>query len=471
VKRGERNADRLGRQSLIGIATGDFGLALYWQTASLYLLYFYTDVLHISPAVSGAIYMGALVWDATIDPAIGAFADSTRSKLGRYRPYVLFGSPLLAIAFLSLFLLPAYGHGLVVTMAIVTLPLFRTCYAIVSVPYAAFSAYLTRHSDERTRLTVVRLMFGTAGGVAVALTALPVGEAMRTNAQPVLGWLLVSGCFAVIATFALLIGARASREYDLPSVTKAPGPGVAQKLRATAANGPFLILLAAIIVTSCSSTIFNKNLVYYFKYGLHDARLASLALSFMSIVVGCSVPVWGFVATRFSKRAAWLAGLIPTLLGLLLWWLVDGKSTALVFVGLALIALGNGAALTSYWAMLPDTVEFGEWRRGVRCESFGYGLVAFGQKVAFGAGGGLVGLLLAKIGYVADVTQSASTLAALKAIVFLTPLSGALLAGALISFYPLSRKLHRQMVAEIAERSSQDTGHSGRTPQAELAEI
>jgi len=243
-------------------------------------------------------------------------------------------------------------------------------------------------------------------------------------------------------------------DVDLPTSTSSSTPPFSKKLRATAANGPLMIVLAGIVVTSCTSTIFNKALVYYFKYVLADARLASIALSFMAIIVGLSVPVWGMVATRFSKRISWLSGMVPTLVGIILWRIVDGRDMVFLFAALGLIALGTGASVTSYWAMLPDTVEFAEWHSGIRSESFGYGLVAFGQKVAFGVGGGLLGLWLSNIGYVADAAQSAQTLAQIKSIVFLTPLTGVILTGALIAFYPLSPMLHGRMVAEIAARQS-----------------
>jgi GPH family glycoside/pentoside/hexuronide:cation symporter len=445
---------RLTRASVMGIGAGDFGLNLYWQTASLYLFYFYTDVLHLPPAQAGAIYMGALIWDAILDPIVGAFADGTRTKFGRYRPYLAFGSPVLAVCFVLMFLTPGYPASLAIVTATMAHILFRTFYAVVSVPYSTLSARVTRNADDRTRLSVARMLSAIAGAVVVAAATFPTADVLGRRIHPLLAWGMMAGIYAVVATLALLLAFRAARQYDIPASSDAPAPSLRQKLHAASANGPMLILLATIMVTSFSSTIFQKGLIYYFKYVMDDAQLGSLAIGFTAVIAGISVPLWGMVAKRRSKRAAWLLGLIPGLVGLAIWSVADGRSVPGLFCALAFMAVGLGSGVMCFWAMVPDTVEYAEWRTGIRSESLVFGLVIFGQKVALGGGAGLLGLYLAKIGYVADAAQSAGTLAQLKAVVLCAPLAGTFLTAGLLFLYPLSPARHRQMVAEIAARKS-----------------
>ncbi|HWY25477.1 MAG TPA: MFS transporter, partial [Nevskia sp.] len=137
----------------LALGAGDFGFNLYWQMASFYLLYFYTDVLGLPPATAGAIYMSALVWDAMADPLIGMLADRTRSRYGRYRPYLLFGGPPLTLCFLLMFVGPGGGGTLAVAFAAATHVAFRSVYAVINIPYASLFARVTRDARLRTDLT------------------------------------------------------------------------------------------------------------------------------------------------------------------------------------------------------------------------------------------------------------------------------------------------------------------------------
>jgi glycoside/pentoside/hexuronide:cation symporter, GPH family len=443
---------RLTGAAVVGIGSGDFGLNLYWQTAGLYLFYFYTDILHLPPAQAGAIYMGALIWDAMLDPVVGAFADNTRTKFGRYRPYLTFGSLVLAVCFVLMFLTPGHPASWAIAAAAVTHVLFRTSYAVVSVPYSTLSARVTRNTDDRIRLSVARMLSAIVGTVVVATATFPAADLLGGRLHPALAWGVVAGVYAVVATVALLLTSRAARQYDIPAFQDAAVPSLRQKLHAASANGPMLILIAATMVTSFSSTIFQKGLIYYFKYVMADAQLGSLAIGFTAVVAGISVPLWGMVAKRRSKRAAWLLGLIPGFIGLAIWHLADGRSASGLFCALAFMAVGLGSGVMCFWAMVPDTVEYAEWRTGIRSESLVFGLVIFGQKIALGGGAGLLGLYLARTGYVADTVQSAGTLAQLRDVILFAPLIGMILTAGLLFLYPLSPARHKQMVAEIAAR-------------------
>jgi GPH family glycoside/pentoside/hexuronide:cation symporter len=173
------------------------------------------------------------------------------------------------------------------------------------------------------------------------------------------------------------------------------------------------------------------------------------------LLAGLFVPFWTWIARRFGKRNAWLSGSVPGLLGLVAWHLIDGQSVPLLFGALALQAISSSAFIVCYWSMLPDTVEYGEWRSGVRTESMVFGLATLGQKMALGLGAGFLGLALAHVGYVSNAQQSAETLEGIKQMMFWIPLAGGLITVGLITLYPLSLKAHAKMVEEIAARNSE----------------
>lgn len=118
-----------------GFAAGDFAFNLYWSGTALFLLYFYTDVLGIAPVMAGLIYFTALFWDAVLDPVMGVIADRTRTRFGRYRPYVLLGAVPLALAGVLAYVKPALSGTALVGWAFLTHCLLRTAYTVVNIPY------------------------------------------------------------------------------------------------------------------------------------------------------------------------------------------------------------------------------------------------------------------------------------------------------------------------------------------------
>jgi len=437
----------------IAIGAGDFGFNLYWQTAGLYLLFFYTDGLGIPAATAGLIYMVALIWDAALDPLIGIIADRTRTRFGRYRPYFIFGAPLLALAFVATFVGPAYPTVGAVAFAAGTHVLFRTLYAVVSIPYASLFARITRDSAQRGDLAGIRMVFAALGAVGVAALTLPVVQALGTVASPRHGWVILGCAYGLLATIIILGVAWAAKGLDTPGEAPSVRVPAGEVLRSLAANKALLLVLGAVLVSSFSSTMFGKNLLYYFKYVVGKPELGSAALALSALVAVIFVPVWTVVVRFVGKRNTWLIGAVPGLIGLVLWHLADGHGLPMLFGSLALQAFGGAAYVVCFWAMLPDTVEYGEWKSGVRTESLVFGLTVLGQKAALGLGAGFLGLLLSHIGYIANVAQTPQTLAGIKAMMFWWPFVGGLISLTLIVFYPLDRATHGRMVADIAARA------------------
>lgn len=438
----------------IVIGAGDFGFNLYWQTAGLYLLFFYTDGLGIPAAAAGLIYMTALIWDAVLDPVVGIVADRTRTRWGRYRPYFLFGAPLLALAFVAVFLGPAYPTVGAVAFAAGAHVLFRTLYAVVSIPYASLFARISRDSAQRGDLAGVRMLFAALGAVGVAALTLPMVQALGTPDEPRRGWVIVGAAYGVLATLIILAVAWAAKGLDVADDAPAPPRVPGEVIRALLANRALLLVLGAVLVSSFATTMFSKNLLYYFKYVVGQPELGSAALALSALMAVIFVPVWTVVLRFIGKRNTWLVGAFPNLAGLILWHFADGHGVPLLFAALALQALGGASYVVCFWAMLPDTVEYGEWKSGVRTESLVFGLTLLGQKAALGLGAGFLGLLLTQVGYTANVDQTPATLGGIKAMMFWWPVAGGLISLALIFFYPLDRKTHGRMVEEIAARAS-----------------
>lgn len=444
-----------GRKLAIGV--GDFGCNLYWQMTQLYLLFFYTDVIGLPAQTAGLIYMIALIWDAAMDPVVGLIADRTRSRWGRYRPYLMFGGPLLAPAFVVLFVGPTAQAFGAVAFALISQLAFRSLYAMVAIPYASLFARVTTDSAQRGDLTGFRMVCGALAAIIVAALTLPLAAALGGGAESRTGWIILGAAYGVVATLCLLLTVWGSRGLDTAHDAPAPRRPFAEAMRSLASNRALHLLLGAIVISSFSTTMFSKNLLYYFKYVVGDASLGSAGLGIMALTIVLTTPLWAVALRLIGKRNTWLVGAVPTVAGLVFWHLIDGQSVPMLFSALVLQAIGAAAYVVCFWSMLPDTVEYGEWRSGVRTESLVFGLTVLGQKVALGLGAGALGMALTHIGYVPNIVQSAQTLADIKTLMFWPPLIGTLIAASLIWFYPINRTAHARMVEDIAARQSGDT--------------
>ena len=430
----------------LGYGVGDFGFNLFFTTASLYLLFYYTDVLGLSPATAGWVFAGALIWDAVFDPVMGYVANRTRTRWGRYRPYLLFGGlPLAASWALIFFPVKLEGAALVLFAASAHI-VFRTLYAVVSMPYLALSATMTGDSHERGVLASIRMVAATSCGLFAAFSTLKLVEIFGGGSA---GFFWTAVVYGVLAAIIFTIVFASTRE-----VAPAPdevAPSVADMIAMLRRNSAFWIVCAAMLAGAFGGTLFSKTLPYYFKYAVGRPDLISLALTALTAAVAISMPVWTAVMKRTSKRIMWLSGAIFTVVGYTLLWFSASDASAM-FLPIAVIGFGAGATYLGFWSMMPDTVEYGEWTSGVRSEGAVFGFVSLIQKAALGLAAALLGEVLSAIGYRANVRQTPETLEMMRLVMIIGAGSLAMVAAIAISFYPIDRRMHARLQNAILTR-------------------
>lgn len=437
---------RLSWGRRLGYGVGDGALNLFFTTATLFLLFYYTDVLGLSPATAGWVFAGALVWDAIFDPWMGYVANRTRSRWGRYRPYLLLGAVPLAASWALMFLPTGFTGGALVLFAVSSHVVFRTMFAVVGMPFLAMSAVLTQNSSERGTLAGVRMIAASGAGLFAALATLKL-VAHFGGGQTGFFWTAV--VYGTLATIILLVVFASTREVTLAADEERPA--LRQMIAMLSKNPAFWILAAASLMSSIGGTFFQKTLPYFLKYELNREDLISPALGLLAGSVLLSIPFWTWLAARTSKRTMWLAGMVVGFVGsALLWFLPPTPGT--ILPTLALIGISAGAGYLGFWGMMPDTVEYGEWRSGIRAEGAVFGFVTLIQKASLGFAAAALGEALSIIGYQANVVQTPDTLAAMRTLMILVPLVFSIGTAAVIAFYPLNHSRHAQLVRMLEYR-------------------
>ena len=438
----------------IGYGIGDYAICLYWSGVSLYLLYFYTDVVGITPQMAGLIYAIGIAWDAITDPFMGYMAERTRTKMGSYRPYIYYGSIPLALSFVVLLWVPPFEGILLLSFLIVVNLIHRTCFTIVSVPYSSLTARITDDSDERTKLTTARMLAASFGTFSISALAFPI-VLYFGGGEEALGFVylgLIAGLVAVII-LSITVYFVEERSFEF---TKAELPNFSKVFKSVSNNYPFWIVFSAILILISTYLMFNNNLIYFSKYALGFHEYQGLILGVLSGTNLLAIPIWAFLAIKIGKKNTWMTSMAFLFVGFLIFYFYPISELNELLYILGCIGFANGATGVLFWSMLPDTIEYGEWRTGIRTESSLYGFMTFAQKGAIAIAIAILGTVLTKIGFEPNKEQTAQTLSDLKSLMSIIPLIGAFISFVLVYFYPIDKKFHQKLIDEIRVRKTQD---------------
>jgi sugar (glycoside-pentoside-hexuronide) transporter len=430
---------RPSKPRLLLFAFGDFAFNLFWQSIMLFLLFYYTDAIYLPIAVAATTYMVASIWDGVANFIVGVLVDRRHSSLNFGR-FLIVGAVPLGLAFVLTYLPPAWGGTWAIASVFVAHLLFRTAYAGVNVPYLAMTARISADPGDRAFVAGTRMLFGTAAAVTVALCTVPVGRWL-TGSNAAAAYFGAAVLFAIIAAAILVVVGRTYRDSAQPH---RPLPGsVKSALLSLAGNRAFVALNAAMMAMIVAITVLNKSVLYYFKYLLNDPDAGQLALASMGLVSGIAIPLWMLLGRYVGLRALWLIAAGLGMCGLLTFSIVhfDGARTMQLFlIGMQVMIVGLNFV---FWAMLPNTIEYGERETGVHVEGTVFGLAALLQRISIGIATAILGWSFASLGYVPNVRQSAETLAGMRATVALVPLVFLALSCVAMVLNPLGRERKR----------------------------
>ena len=441
---------KLSLKTRLGYGIGDIAICLYWSGVGLYLLYFYTDVVGISPSMAGLIYGIGMLWDALTDPFMGYIAERTRTKWGVYRPYLLFGNLPLALSFILLFWVPPFDGAMLFFFLLFTNLLHRTCFTLVSVPFSSLTPRITSDSQERTNLTGFRMMGAQTGTNLMALLAFPIIFWVGGENES-LGFVVLASLAGLTAMAIHAITFVTVKEPENDQGIERVGGSLSEAASAIGKNGPFWLVFSATLIVGITTIFFGNNLIYYTKYALDLHEYQGTILFTSGIVAFLSIPIWWAISNKLGKKITWLISSSITLTALMVFYIYPITLLNELLVLVAFIGFGSGAGGILFWSMLPDTIEYGEVHTGVRSESSLYGFMTFAQKGSIAFAIIILGVVLDAIGFQANEIQSKNTIDDMKAIMTLIPSIGVAISLIIIYFYPIDAKMHKELLEQLKE--------------------
>ena len=443
-------ATRLSVKEKLGYALGDTASNLYWKSFEFFLLIFYTDVFGISPAVAGTMFGVTRVIDAISDPVMGSIADRTRTRWGRFRPYLLWMAIPFGAAGVLTFTTPNLEGTAKVVYAYLTYNFLMLAYTAINIPYSALMGVMTSDTQQRTALSSWRFTGGFGGGLIVVsstpwlVATLGAGDAER-------GWQLAMVVWGVLAAVLFFITFSTTRErVEPPAEQKAD---LKQEVTDLVRNGPWMVMFALGIITLTALIVRGQTTAYYFKYYVKNEALMSVFVSTHMLAVIAGVVLTAPLTKVFGgKRNLYAAALATSGVLFALFFLVPPQATATIIGLNILVSFIGGPIAPLVWAMYADTADYGEWKNGRRNTGLVFAAATMAQKGGGALAGVVSGFLLTSFGYVANVAQSAGSILGIRVMMSLIPGGLLLVAAGVTMLYHLDDRRMKRIEVELLER-------------------
>ena len=439
-----RPEDRISTGAKIGYGVGDFGANLVFQSVLIFLIFYFTDVFGIAASVAGTIFFVSKIWDAVTDPTMGYLSDRTHTRWGQKRPYLLFGAIPLGLCFFLLFASPNISESFRPVYALIFFLLVCTFYTVVNIPYGALTASMTVDAHERSKISGVRTFFALMGTLTVAGATLPLVDLFGGGKA---GFRATGAIFGVMAALLTLVTFLSVRERVAQKDTSRYS--IRDIITVLKSNRPFIILSIGMIMHLTALGVLAAMINYFFKYVMLDEGFATFAFLSIFVPAALALPLWVWMSKRLSKKAAFNAGMGLLALALFCVFFVQELNPVVLLPLFVVGGVGLSTNFFSPWAMVPDTVEYGQLQTGLRREGILYGVFFFGQKMASALAGFIAGQGLGLFGFVANEAQTDQALLGIRILTTFIPIALIILGILIISRYPINQAMHTKILEDI----------------------
>jgi len=448
-----KNNQKIPLKKKLLFSTGDLSTSIPLAILMFFQLYFLTDVAGLRPELAANAVGIPRIWDAINDPLFGLISDRIRTRWGRRRVLLLFGSVPLGLSFIFMWLVPNLNQVALATYYALAFIIFDTAFTVVHVGYNALTPEMTSDYDERSTLNGYRMVFSIAGTLGAIIFATVLGWYV-TDARTLFTILGVG--LGVVSMIPPLIVFRITQEKsceDLPQ----PIP-LKESLKQTLGNQPFRMVMGLYLLSWTTASILAAILVYYANYYLKVPEQANYFVLAAQGAAILFIPMWVWMAKKLDKRRAFIWGSLSWIVVLLGIYALGPEQLGLAYALAALSGSGIATAYVLPWAMVPDVVEHDQAKTGQRREGSYYAFASFFQKLATGASLWMMGMALAQTGYLTPPysgplpVQPQSAVDAIR--FFVGPVPAVLLIGAVIFAwrYPITRESHQATLEQLADK-------------------
>ena len=435
---------------------GDMGNGFMFDMGQLYLLKFFTDVAGIPAAVGGIIFLITKLFDAIVDPIVGAFIESRKIKPGssKYKPVMMISSIVLAVLSVFVFLTPNFSIVGKIIYAYISYMAWGVAYSFTNIPYGTLAATMTQDPQERTSLAAFRQLGSTIALLISTIVVVPMVEKLPNER---LGYPVAIGIMALIGIAAFYVTFKNCHEQVVTTSKIAATPEkitFKDIIKTVFTNRPLLVIILMTIFSISAFNLRSAMLIYFCQYNLGNMMLlpyvgfVSIACSLLGVV---AMPI---LSKRFGKKNTVIIGFAISIIADVINFIIPLHLVTFVIlqsIGYFGLSIPNGMT----WALVSDAIDYGEWKTGEKRGAITYSVFNFSRKIAQSIAGFASGIGLALIGYVPKVAQTAGSLLGIKGLLLLYPAISLLVAIVIIAgLYNLSDKKYLEIASDLRKRNS-----------------
>lgn len=451
----------------------------YWIMAA-YLMIFFTDVVGLSPIYVGILFAGARIWDAINDPIMGWIVDNTKTRWGKFRPWILIGTIVNSVIVLFLFWNPVGTFGEdgssagVMAWCGIFYILWGMSYTLMDIPYWSFIPAFSSDSKVRDLMSVIPRTCAMIGGQFVVIFGLPIIAMLSFDGNASAGYfnftIFVVVCF-IIAEIICVANIREHVQTPLRHKIS-----VGDMLHLLVRNDQLVVIIVLTVIQQIAANLVNGTILYYFKYALQNEAVYPYFMAAGAVAQFVAFLAFPVLVRATSRRFVYVLSASLMIVGYLLMFLFGSQadSSALVAGGSFCIAsMGNALALVSTTVMLADTVDYGEYKLGTRSESIVFSMQTMTVKFGNALAGFMSSMTLAIVGYIPNQEQTPETLLGLRVVMFV--LSAAMLFVMLVmylKFYKLNGEFYKNVLSalEVSRQKARSEKESRYVVRYSLAE-
>ncbi|HWL17148.1 MAG TPA: MFS transporter [Opitutus sp.] len=452
--------ERLSFKEKFAYGLGDTASNFYFQTFNLFLVYYYTDIFGLDATAVGTLMLVTPIAIAALNPVIGALADRTNSRWGKFRPYLLWGAIPYGVLGFLMFANPDFGPQGKLLYAYITYTLVLINYAAINTPYSALMGVMSPSSEDRTSLSTYRFACAFTGALLIGWLVPWLKDAFSgPSGNPAIGFRNTMAVFAVVSVAMFFYTFAKTRERVAPPAAQKSSFG--RDVRDLGGNVPWLILFFVAFLNLTNVGLRSGSGIYYFKYCVgNEAALGTFNL------VGFLCFIAGALSTKlflkfFPRRELMIALTCINAIAMAAFYFVNPQSMVTLYVLNVIGQFAAGPTPAIVWSLYADTADYGEWKFNRRATGLVFSATVFAQKVGLAIGSAMLGWLLSYFGFVANAAQSPRALHGITVLFSLLPALFGGLSGLAIFLYKLDEPTVKQIERDLAERKLQEPAPAG----------